>query len=121
MRKFAEFLAAKWVVSQILYNRAAIGVGMSFLDLVFSYTGKAFDEEGPNPGGPCQVYDLLVSQNGVGKRAAAQEQQRVDKDRRAGKPQMPWTNHRVGFATQIWPRSTRTTMIARTTPIPLLG
>ena len=48
MRQVAEFLVAEGIVAQILNHRAAISVGMSFLDLVFGHARKAFDQERPN-------------------------------------------------------------------------
>jgi hypothetical protein len=42
MREVAEFLAAEWVVTQILDDRAAVSVGVRFRDLVLGQSGVAF-------------------------------------------------------------------------------
>jgi hypothetical protein len=59
---------------------------MSFLDLLFGDARKALNQERPNLRFPCQVYDFLVRQNGVGKRASAQHQHAENKRPRANKP-----------------------------------
>ena len=121
MGQVAEVFVAKRVVAQILDHRASVGVGMSFLDLVFGKTRKTFDQERPNLRFPCQVYDFLVCQNGVGKRASAQQQHRDNKRRRSIKPRMPALGRRVGPAAHIRPKRRRMTRITRISPIPPVG
>src|ERR1035438_6027044 len=48
MCQVAELLVAKRIVTKILNNGSAIGIGMSFPNLVFSESWKALQQKGPN-------------------------------------------------------------------------
>ena len=45
VHQVAEFDAAEWIVAQVLYNGPAIGVGMSFFELLFGEPRIALEDE----------------------------------------------------------------------------
>ena len=48
MGQVAEVLVAEWVITQILNDRAAIGIGVRLPKLVFGKFRKALQQEGPD-------------------------------------------------------------------------
>ena len=65
MHQVAEFDAAEWIVSKVLYHRPTIRVGMSFLDLILRETGVPVENQWQDFIRPQQVNDLFVGQHGV--------------------------------------------------------
>ena len=68
-------VSTAWVVAQVLYDGAAVRIGMRLRNLVFRQRGKSLEQQRPDLVFPEQVYDFLVRQNGIRKRAAAAHQQ----------------------------------------------
>src|ERR1019366_2453298 len=89
MRQVAEFDAAEWMVAEVLYTAPAIGVGMSFFELLFGEPRIALEDERTDLVRPQQVNDLLVGQHGIACHSAATHQnyqhqrQRVKRERPA--------------------------------------
>ena len=66
MHQVAEVMVAEWIVAHVLHDTAAVGVSVSFLQLLGRYIGE------PPPDGrddvvlPCHVDDLLMREYGIG-------------------------------------------------------
>src|SRR4051794_26359084 len=70
VHQVAEFSAAEGVITEILNDGTAIGVGVSFAELIFRHARKSFQEEGLDLTAPDQVDDLLMSKNRIRERSA---------------------------------------------------
>ena len=80
MYQIAELHTAKRIVAKILYDSAAIGISVSFLQLVFRQASKALHEKRAKLIGPNQVDDLFMVEHGVRERTACAKKHR-QKDR----------------------------------------
>ena len=67
MHQVAEFLAAEWIIPEVLDDGTAVRIGVGFLDLIVRKAGKAMLDERPDVRSPQQVDDFLVGENGVGR------------------------------------------------------
>ena len=65
MGQLAEKLAAERIIAEILDNRATIGVGMRFNQLVRRGIREAFEKEGLKILIPGRINDRFMSQDGV--------------------------------------------------------
>ena len=83
VHQVAEFLAAERIIAQVLNDRAAIGVGVGFLDLIVREAGKAVLDQRTDVRRPQQVDDFFVGEDRVGKAASAAEQENEDQRERA--------------------------------------
>jgi len=75
MRQIAELLVAEWVVAEVLDDGTAVGIGVRLRNLVLRQRRKSLEQEGPDLIFPEQVYDFLVRQDGIRKRATGAHQQ----------------------------------------------
>ena len=78
MHQVAELMAAERVIAQVLYDRASVGVGVSFFQLIVSDARVAVTEQRHDLVFPEHVHDLFVREHGVGvgKRHSAKQQQK---------------------------------------------
>jgi hypothetical protein len=67
----AKFRAAEGIVAKILDDGAAVGVGMGFGELFFGEFRKSLEEKGTKRVLPEKIDDFFMSEDGIGKRAAA--------------------------------------------------
>ena len=66
MHKVAEEMAAEGIVADVLYEAAAVGVGVSFAEVGVSRAGVAGQQYRTNLVVPEHVDDLLMGEDGVG-------------------------------------------------------
>src|SRR5580658_4922519 len=52
MHQIAEFLAAEWIVTQVLNDSASVSVGVRLSDLVLRQSGVSLEQQRPNLIGP---------------------------------------------------------------------
>jgi hypothetical protein len=69
--QIAEILAAERVVAEILDDTTAVGVGMGFGELFFGEFRKSLEEKWTKRVLPEKIDDFFMSEDGIGKRAAA--------------------------------------------------
>src|SRR5260221_348109 len=81
MHQVAEIPATERVVTEILDDSAAIGVGMGFFDLIFRKAWITLEQKRADLVSPLQVHDLFMGQDGIGGRTTATHEHNEQKRR----------------------------------------
>lgn len=84
MGEIAEEGVAERVVAEILNGAAAVGVGVSFLDLRLGEVWEALEQEWANRLLPREIDKLLVGLDRVGKGWPGEDEQQEDNKERYG-------------------------------------
>src|ERR1700732_2291655 len=69
VHQVAEFPTTERIISEILDDRASIGVGMRLFELVLGESGISLEQQRLDLVGPQQIDNLLVRQNRICRRA----------------------------------------------------
>src|ERR1035437_11092550 len=107
MGEIAEFLAAEWVVAEILDHSAAVSIGVRLFKLIIRQSRESFEQQRPDLIFPEQVHNLLMRQDGVCKRSEAADRHNSENCQETNTQKAPKTGNCAGPGLFIDRKSTR--------------